>query len=265
MPSLAPPPCVCVEKFSLPVPRHGLRWFDYTLVDADTAINAYMWQNGGHSGMDQWNFVMHPVFAAKSCDPEGDYVRRWLPQLAALPVEYIHCPWEAPFALRAAAGVVLGGNYPKRILDDLEAARRASHAAVMAVRRGPARGQVLPSGHEWLALDNGVRATLITREDYREGTLSRDGELITGDKIRTRQSADDKWDARRRERTDFLSRALGDAAREHQAAARRGGGGGGDGVSDARGRGKGRGRGRAGGHGGRSNTAAVIPRPAAWG
>ncbi|EOD31738.1 Deoxyribodipyrimidine photolyase/cryptochrome, partial [Emiliania huxleyi CCMP1516] len=122
------------RRFSLPVPRHGLRWFDYTLVDADTAINAYMWQNGGHSGMDQWNFVMHPVFAAKSCDPEGDYVRRWLPQLAALPVEYIHCPWEAPFALRAAAGVVLGGNYPKRILDDLEAARRASHAAVMAVR-----------------------------------------------------------------------------------------------------------------------------------
>ena len=36
--------------------RLGERWFDYTLVDADTAINAYMWQNGGHSGFDQWNF-----------------------------------------------------------------------------------------------------------------------------------------------------------------------------------------------------------------
>ena len=72
--------------------RHGERWFAETLVDADTAINAYMWQNGGHSGMDQWNFVMHPVFAAKSCDPEGDYVRRWLPQLAKLPIEFIHCP-----------------------------------------------------------------------------------------------------------------------------------------------------------------------------
>jgi deoxyribodipyrimidine photolyase len=43
--------------------RHGERWFHDTLVDADVAINAYMWQNGGHSGCDQWNFVMHPVFA----------------------------------------------------------------------------------------------------------------------------------------------------------------------------------------------------------
>eukprot|EP01046_Picozoa_sp_COSAG06_P060610 COSAG06_NODE_12956_length_1308_cov_15.497932_4_plen_41_part_01 len=41
-----------------------------------------MWQNGGHSGPDQWNFVMHPVFNAKKSDPEGDYVRRWLPQLS---------------------------------------------------------------------------------------------------------------------------------------------------------------------------------------
>jgi deoxyribodipyrimidine photo-lyase len=38
-------------------------------VDADVAINAYMWQNGGHSGPDQWNFVMHPVYAAKKADP----------------------------------------------------------------------------------------------------------------------------------------------------------------------------------------------------
>ena len=63
---------------------HGEKWFHKTLVDADVAINAYMWQNGGHSGMDQWNFVMHPVFAAKTCDPEGDYVRRWVPELAGL-------------------------------------------------------------------------------------------------------------------------------------------------------------------------------------
>ena len=41
--------------------REGERWYHDTLVDADVAINAYMWQNGGHSGPDQWNFVMHPV------------------------------------------------------------------------------------------------------------------------------------------------------------------------------------------------------------
>ena len=65
--------------------RHGELWFHDTLVDADVAIQAFMWQNGGHSGMDQWNFVMHPVFAAKSADPEGEYVRRWVPELKALP------------------------------------------------------------------------------------------------------------------------------------------------------------------------------------
>ena len=38
-----------------------------------------MWQNGGFSGLDQWNFVMHPVNAARTCDPRGDFVRRWVP------------------------------------------------------------------------------------------------------------------------------------------------------------------------------------------
>lgn len=57
--------------------RHGALWFAETLVDADVAINAGMWQNGGHSGFDQWNFVMHPVHAAKAADPEGNYVRKW--------------------------------------------------------------------------------------------------------------------------------------------------------------------------------------------
>ncbi|OLP98304.1 Cryptochrome-2 [Symbiodinium microadriaticum] len=70
--------------------KHGLEWFDWTLVDIDVAINSFMWQNGGHSGPDHWEFVLHPVNAAKSCDPEGHYVRRWLPFLAGCPTEYIH-------------------------------------------------------------------------------------------------------------------------------------------------------------------------------
>jgi deoxyribodipyrimidine photo-lyase len=186
--------------------RKGERWFSETLVDADTAINAYMWQNGGHSGMDQWNFVMHPVFAAKSCDPEGEYVRRWVPQLAKLPLEYIHCPWEAPFAMRAACKLVLGGergNYPARIVTDLEAARRRSHEAVMSVRKGEGKRFILPSGHEWLDLGGGQRAVLITRQDFREGA------------ILTRQTAEAKWDVRRRNRDDLLSLAVRDSEREH--------------------------------------------------
>eukprot|EP00741_Cyanophora_paradoxa_P023236 tig00021579_g22443.t1 len=178
--------------------RHGERWFHDTLVDADLAINAFMWQNGGHSGFDQWNFVMHPVFAAKACDPEGHYVRRWCPELAGLPVEYIHCPWEAPLTLAAAAGVVLGRTYPRRIVEDLDAARQRAHEAVLAVRRGPGRPHVLPSGHERLGLAGGGWAVLITRVDYREAAET----------PVTRQTAEKKWDKSKRDLTDTQSLAM---------------------------------------------------------
>lgn len=153
---------------------------------------------------------MHPVFAAKTADPDGEYVRRWLPQLRGLPLEYIHCPWEAPALIRAKAHVTLGRGeacYPARVLVDLEAARRRSHAAVMAVRRGAGAAHVLPSGHEWLEIEGRDgkrrRVNLITREDFREG------------KITTRQTAEAPWDARRRPRQDDLSRAVRDSERQH--------------------------------------------------
>jgi hypothetical protein len=103
----------CAPANGIVLTNHWRRWATGNLL-----------QNGGHSGMDQWNFVMHPVFAAKTCDPDGDYVRRWLPVLKDLPREFIHNPWEAPATLLAAAGVTLGRNYPKRILTDLDVARR---------------------------------------------------------------------------------------------------------------------------------------------
>jgi len=90
--------------------KHGFRWYDYTLVDSDVAINAMMWQMGGHSGLGAWNFVMHPVYAAKKVDPDGDYVRRWVPELRGLPKEYTHCPWEAPGALRLSASLLIAGD-----------------------------------------------------------------------------------------------------------------------------------------------------------
>ena len=65
--------------------------------------------------------------------------------------------------------------------------------------------QVLPNGHEWLELEGGQRAVLITRIDYREG------------KIATRQTAEAKWDVRRRDKGDLLSQAMGDSQREHDA------------------------------------------------
>ena len=97
----------CLDSF----PRAICFWFfcqQDTLLDADVAINAMMWQNGGMSGLDQWNFVMHPVDAALTCDPNGHYVRRWCPELSALPDDYIHKPWKCPPSILRRAVVELG-------------------------------------------------------------------------------------------------------------------------------------------------------------
>ncbi|KAM9572362.1 deoxyribodipyrimidine photo-lyase-like isoform 6-T8 [Salvelinus alpinus] len=57
------------------------------------AIDAVMWQNGGMCGLDHWNFVMHPVDTAMTCDPNGSYARTWCPELAAVPDDFIHKPY----------------------------------------------------------------------------------------------------------------------------------------------------------------------------
>ena len=197
----------------------GLEWFHDTLVDADTAINAFMWQNGGHSGCDQWNFVMHPVFAAKKCDPEGHYVREWVPELAELPAEYIHCPWEAPATVLAGAAVSLRrlkgwsasgrhplqheGAYPRRCIVDLDAARRDSLRAVLEVRQGPGRRHICArTGHEQLRLGpDGPVVKLITRKDYKQQPSASARPL-------TVQTPDERRDRTKRVQRDFKSATI---------------------------------------------------------
>uniref|UniRef100_A0A3Q1F092 Si:ch1073-390k14.1 n=1 Tax=Acanthochromis polyacanthus TaxID=80966 RepID=A0A3Q1F092_9TELE len=115
--------------------QEGYRWFQDTLVDADVAIDAMMWQNGGMCGLDHWNFVMHPIDAAMTCDPYGSYVRKWCPELADLPDELIHKPWKCPASVLRRAGVVFGQTYPERIITDLEGRRNQSLQDVALVRR----------------------------------------------------------------------------------------------------------------------------------
>lgn len=115
--------------------QEGYRWFQDTLVDADVAIDAMMWQNGGMCGLDHWNFVMHPVDAALTCDPYGTYIRKWCPGLADLPDELIHKPWKCPASMLRRAGVILGQTYPERIITDLEERRSQSLKNVALVRK----------------------------------------------------------------------------------------------------------------------------------
>ena len=98
--------------------QEGARWFWDTLVDADLANNTSGWQWTSGCGADAAPYfrVFNPVSQGEKFDPHGDYVRRWVPELARLPEAWIHRPWEAPENARIAAGVSLGQDYPERMV-----------------------------------------------------------------------------------------------------------------------------------------------------
>lgn len=119
----------------------GARWFWDTLVDADLANNTLGWQWVAGCGADAAPYfrIFNPVLQGERFDPHGVYVRRWVPELAGLPDEWIHRPWEAPPLVRQAAGVVLGKTYPAPIVQH-DQARREALEALATLRRDRAGG-----------------------------------------------------------------------------------------------------------------------------
>ena len=109
---------------------HGARWFWDTLVDADLASNSASWQWIGGCGADAAPYfrIFNPVTQGKKFDPEGLYVRRFVPELSAVPDKFLHNPWEAPAEVLNAAGVTLGDHYPRPLVD-LKASRERALAA----------------------------------------------------------------------------------------------------------------------------------------
>lgn len=95
--------------------RRGEQWFRDTLVDADPASNAASWQWVAGSGADASPFfrIFNPVLQGEKFDAEGNYVRRYVPELADLPDKFIHRPFNAPASVLEKAGIVLGKTYPK--------------------------------------------------------------------------------------------------------------------------------------------------------
>jgi deoxyribodipyrimidine photo-lyase len=118
--------------------RHGEAWFWDTLLDASPANNVLNWQWVAGSGADASPFfrIFNPVIQGEKFDPEGVYVRRWIPELADLPAKYIHAPWIAPTAILKAAGVSVGATYPKPIVDH-DFARKRALEALQAIRIDP--------------------------------------------------------------------------------------------------------------------------------
>jgi deoxyribodipyrimidine photo-lyase len=106
---------------------HYLAW----LTDGDWAQNSAGWQWTAGCGCDAqpWFRVFNPVAQGERFDPDGAYVRAWVPELARLPARFIHRPWEAPGEVLRAAGVVLGATYPRPIVDHATARARFLSAA----------------------------------------------------------------------------------------------------------------------------------------
>ena len=99
--------------------KSGEQWFERRLADADLANNNGGWQWAAGSGTDAAPYfrVFNPVLQSRKFDPEGRYIRRFLPALARVPDAKIHEPWTLTAAEQAAAGCRIGVDYPAPILD----------------------------------------------------------------------------------------------------------------------------------------------------
>ena len=99
--------------------REGAAWFMDTLIDADEPSNTAGWQLTACTGADAAPYfrIFNPILQAEKFDPKGDFIRRWLPELARLPNPALFAPWTADAATLGRAGVLLGQNYPRPIVD----------------------------------------------------------------------------------------------------------------------------------------------------
>ncbi|MBC8104827.1 MAG: deoxyribodipyrimidine photo-lyase [Cytophagales bacterium] len=99
--------------------RLGEKYFMQKLVDGDTASNNGGWQWAAGTGTDAQPFfrIFNPVSQGEKFDPNGEYVKRWIPELKGVPAKYIHRPWELSVLEQEAVRCVLGRDYPKPIVD----------------------------------------------------------------------------------------------------------------------------------------------------
>lgn len=120
--------------------QDGAWWFWDTLLDADLANNTLGWQWTAGCGADAAPYfrIFNPVLQGERFDPDGHYVRRWLPELARLPAQYLHQPWQAGERVLADCGVRLGSDYPAPMVD-LKSSRERALAAFAAIKAYPAQ------------------------------------------------------------------------------------------------------------------------------
>ena len=116
--------------------HNGERWFWNTLVDADLANNSSSWQWVAGCGADAAPYfrIFNPVMQGQKFDPDGTYVRYFVPEIASLPNKYLFNPWEAPEDILKETGIQLGSTYPKPIID-LKISRDAALEAFKLLKK----------------------------------------------------------------------------------------------------------------------------------
>jgi deoxyribodipyrimidine photo-lyase len=120
--------------------RWGEKYFMQQLVDGDPAANNGGWQWTAGTGTDAAPYfrIFNPTAQAQKFDPDGTYIRRWLPELAQAPQKYLYEPWTMPSPVQIAAGCQIGADYPAPIVDH-HAAREWTLAAYKAAREADPR------------------------------------------------------------------------------------------------------------------------------
>jgi deoxyribodipyrimidine photo-lyase len=107
--------------------RMGERHFMELLVDGDLALNNGGWQWSAGTGTDAqpWYRIFNPVLQGRKFDPEGKYVKKYVPELSGVPARYVHSPWEMPESAAREAGVRIGRDYPAPVVDHADERRLA--------------------------------------------------------------------------------------------------------------------------------------------
>ncbi len=107
--------------------QEGAKWFQEQLVDADEANNSISWQRISGTGFDYVPFfrIYNPVTQSHKFDPDGEYIRTWLPELAKLPLSLLHAPWQTARDVLESFGVYPGENYPVRLVNHEHARQKA--------------------------------------------------------------------------------------------------------------------------------------------
>lgn len=110
--------------------RWGEKWFMQQLIDGDPASNNGGWQWTAGTGTDAAPYfrIFNPVTQSQKFDPEGRFIRRWLPELAHVPDDHIHAPWKMSASIQKKAGCRIGEDYPAPVVDHSKARQRTLEA-----------------------------------------------------------------------------------------------------------------------------------------